>query len=436
MRGPAVRPSAPEPEGARMSSEVLKTLTERRARAWEQCKAVAQEASDNNRNMTAEEEGKWQELNAEVDALDRRRQSIIDGEQRAKDAEDQIERLSGPKARANGHGDGQSVTVNEELRAFLRGERGRSMELGPATDPEARATLTKLFSTTGSALVPTDFYSRLVAHLIETSAMLQAGVTTLNTDGGENIQVPKTTAHSTNAVIVSETSTIPTNEPAFGQVTLGAYKYGALMQVSRELLDDNGVDLEGYLAMQAGRALGNGFGNHLVNGTGTTQPRGVVVDATVGVTGATGAGGAPSPDNLIDLFFSVIAPYRNAASCKWMTKDSSLAAIRKMRDGSGGSATTGAFIWQPGLQPGIPDTILGKPVLTDPFFPATGTTARSIAFGDFSQYFVRLSGGVRFERSDDFAFNTDLVTFRALLRGDGALIDTTGAIRYFVGGAT
>jgi HK97 family phage major capsid protein len=53
-----------------------------------------------------------------------------------------------------------------------------------------------------------------------------------------------------------------------------------------------------------------------------------------------------------------------------------------------------------------------------------------------SQYFVRMAGGVRFERSDDFAFNTDLVTFRALLRADAALVDLTGAVKVFVGAAT
>ncbi len=68
--------------------------------------------------------------------------------------------------------------------------------------------------------------------------------------------------------------------------------------------------------------------------------------------------------------------------------------------------------------------------------PAQVTSAKSILFGDFSQYFVRLVGGVRFERSDDFAFGTDLVTFRAILRGDGTLVDTTGAVKYYQGSAT
>jgi HK97 family phage major capsid protein len=414
-------------------TEQVKRLQERRARLWEELKGVADRAAEENRALEAEEERQWTEGNAELDALDVRIKAIIDGETRAKEQEEAMANLRGPKKPKS---EGESET-SVTLRAFLRGERGRFIELGPQVDdPEARATLSKLFSTTGAATVPTDFYSRLVAHLIETSAVLQAGVTTLNTEGGAAIQIPKTTAHSTNAVIVSETSTIPTNEPAFGQVTLQAFKYGALMQVSRELLDDNGVDLEGYLAMQAGRALGNGIGNHLINGTGTTQPRGVLLDATTGVTGATGVVGVPTPENLIDLFFSVIAPYRQSQSCRWITKDSNLATIRKFRDAAGGTSTTGNFIWQPGLVPGVPDTLLGKPILTDPFVPAFGTTNKAVVFGDFSQYFVRLTGGVRFERSDDFAFSTDLVTFRALLRGDGALVDTTGAVKTFVGGAT
>jgi HK97 family phage major capsid protein len=85
---------------------------------------------------------------------------------------------------------------------------------------------------------------------------------------------------------------------------------------------------------------------------------------------------------------------------------------------------------------GQPDTILGKPVLTDPNVASVGLSAKSVVFGDFSQYFVRLAGGVRFERSDEFAFGNDLVTFRALMRADAALVDLTGAIKVFQGGAS
>jgi HK97 family phage major capsid protein len=58
-----------------------------------------------------------------------------------------------------------------------------------------------------------------------------------------------------------------------------------------------------------------------------------------------------------------------------------------------------------------------------------------VFFGDFAQFFVRLVGPVRFERSDDYQFNTDLVTFRAVIRGDGTLVDRTGACMKFITGA-
>ena len=81
---------------------------------------------------------------------------------------------------------------------------------------------------------------------------------------------------------------LPNRDPTLSSVALGTYKYGFLVQVSAELVRDAGVNLEAYLAREAGQAIGLGLGNHLINGTGTGQPRGVILDATVGATGPTG----------------------------------------------------------------------------------------------------------------------------------------------------
>ena len=96
----------------------------------------------------------------------------------------------------------------------------------------------------------------------------------------------------------------------------------------------------------------------------------------------------------------------------------------------------GRYLWEPSLIVGAPDSILNKPVYTDPYIPATGLAAKSILFGDLAAYFVRVVNGIRFEQSLDYAFNTDLVTFRCLVRGDGILVDQTGAVKHFAGGAT
>ena len=414
-------------------SEIAKKLQARRLNLVSEMRELVDKTVEEARDLDGAETGRFQAMNEEIDRIDLRIKGVLEQEQRAKDAGDAFDGLlSKPKTGPDSgeQRDGQSGT-EVALRKFFAGESGRTFDMKAPGRVDYR-TLSKLSAGAGLNTVPTSFYDRLISHLIEVSGVMQAGPTVLNTASGESLQIPKTTAHSS-AAIVLEAGTIATSEPTFGQVTLGSFKYGDLMQVSRELITDTGVDLEGYLAMQVGRALGNALGTHLVTGAGTTTPRGIVTDATSGVTGSTVAQGAavigaPTADNLIDLQYSVISPYRQSASCNWLMRDATLAVVRKLKD------TTGQYLWQPSLQIGAPDMLLGKPVVTDPFVAAVGSAAKSVVFGDFSQYFVRMVGGLRFERSDDFAFSTDLITYRCLLRADAALVDLTGAVKFLTGG--
>jgi HK97 family phage major capsid protein len=411
-------------------SEIVKRLRERRLNVWNDARALTERAVEENRALSAEEQGQWDAHMGELDNLDTRIKSALDTEQRAKDADDAFNRLEGKPQVAGRQQDNQAAT---ELRAFLRGDQGapRYIDVRPqGTGPIQFRALSKLTTGAGGNTVPTSFYDQLVAHLIEVSGVMQTNPTVLNTNSGETIQIPKTTAHST-AASAAEAATLPSSDPTFGLVSLGAYKFGWTGRVSRELVDDTGVDLEGYLSMQAGRALGNKFGADLVTGTGTAQPTGFMTSVTIGVTGTTtGQSGAPQYADLVDLMYSVIAPYRSSRSCYWIMRDATVGSLRKLRD------TTGQPIWQPSMQIGAPDLLLGKPIVTDPFMPAVATGAQSVAFGDFSQFFVRMVGGIRFERSDDFLFDSDMVAYRAILRGDGALVDLTGAIKSYKGPAT
>jgi len=411
-------------------SEFIKRLQERRAGVWAEAKALLDTAEEQKRELTAEEEQTYQRLNSDLDAIDARAKDYAAAEQRTKDADEAFRALL-DKEPAPEQQRGAADQETQRVRDWLTGASGsRALEIGPSQRmPLDQRTLSKLSAGAGANTVPISFYNQLVQHMIETSGVLAAGPTVLRTATGEQLQIPKTTAHSASASIVAEAGTLSANEPTFGQVSLDAYKYGFLLQVSHELANDTGVDLLGYLAMQAGRALGNGFGVHLVTGDGSSKPNGVLTASTLGKTGSASVAGAPSSDDLIDLYYSVIGPYRQSPSCGWMMKDATLGAVRKIKDGNG------VYVWQPGLTAGAPDTILSKPVYTDPNMPAVALAAKSILFGDFSTYFVREVETVRFERSDDFAFNTDLITYRAILRGDGDQIDTTGAIKHFIGNA-
>jgi HK97 family phage major capsid protein len=407
-----------------MLHALIKRLQEERASLWEQQKALLDTAAAENRELSAEENGQYETRNTRMNEIHTRVKELVDDQQRARESEEAFAALLAAPVAA----ERRDEPKRDELREWLKGESGsRHFDVKPQGPVNFR-TLSKLSATAGLNTVPTSFYDQLIAHLIEVSGIMMAGPTVLNTDSGESLQIPKTTAHGGGA-LVAEAGTIGASDPTFGQVTMSAYKYGVLIQVSNELLTDTAVDLDGYLSMQAGRALGNALGGNLITGTGSSQPAGIVTGATLGVTGAASVVGVPNADNLIDLFFSVIAPYRNSPSCGWLLRDATLAVIRKFKD------TTNQYLWQPSLQVGAPDTILGKPVYTDPFVAATALSAKSVLFGDISQYYVRMVNGLRFERSDDFAFSTDLVTFRCLIRADGVLVDQTGAVKYFQGNA-
>lgn len=408
-----------------MSLKYIQKLQEERANTWEHAKALLDGAFDEGRELTAEENEAYRKMTESLDSRDQMIKQLTADAQRAADAEASVrEFLAKPEDR-------DAPSKDDAMRSWLKGEGSKKFEARserPMGTEDFRA-LSKLTAGAGANTVKTSFYDKLMAHLIEVSGILSAGPTVLNTTSGEQIQIPKTTAHSS-AALTAEAGTISASDPAFGQVPLDAYKYALLLQVSSELITDTSVDLEGYLSMQAGRALGNAFGTHAITGTGSSQPNGVVTAATLGVTGSTAVSGVFTFDNLIDLYHSVIGPYRSSPSCVWLMRDSTVATARKIKD------TTGQYLWQPGLVPGAPDSILGKPLLTDPNVAATGLSAKSVLFGDFSQYFVRFVNGIRFERSDDYAFNSDLITYRAILRADSDLIDTTGAIKYFAGGAS
>jgi HK97 family phage major capsid protein len=416
-------------------SEVAKRLLERRANVFNQAVAVAERAADENRALSAEEEAQWVALNAEVDALDARAKAIADGEKRAKDTEDTFASIAGRPAEPGT--DQRTKNVSDELRAFLIGGPGqpREFEVKPEarTVPTSYRDLSKLTNAAGGFTVPTNFYNKLVEHMIEVSGVLQAGPTVLNTSGGEVLQVPKTLTHTPSPAIVLEAGALLESDGTFGQTSLGAFKYGRLLQVSRELLTDTGVDLEGYLARSIGRALGNAFGSDMILGGGTTAPRGVQLDANAGVTGPVGTTttfGSQGTvgmgfDLLISLYHSVISPYRMSSSCAWLMNDTTASMVRRIK------TTAGDYVWQPSVVVGMPDSILGKPVFIDPFVVSPAASAESIFFGDWSAYFVRYAGGIRFERSDDFAFGNDLVSFRGILRADAALVDLTGAIKSF-----
>lgn len=396
-----------------MSAELNKLNDAYRAAAAE-LRSLSDHVTSEEREFTAEEEQTWQRINAHLDSIGARAEALTEAERRAAEIEAALSQYGAPEAPA-----AAVETDADVLRSMARGER-RSAEF---TKQEARV-LTVGTSSAGGYAVPTNFYGAIVEAMKENSTVLAAEATLLETSHGQPVQVPTAASGSyPTASLVSEGSAIGASDPVLGQTTLNAYKYAFLTQVSSELLADEQVSIVDFLGRRGGEALGNGIGAAFITGTGSSQPTGIAGSA--GFTTVASASGSVAAgfalNDVLTLVHSITRPYRAGAS--FICNDSVVLQLRKLKD------TTGQYLWQPSVQAGQPDLLAGFPVYTDPAM-ATATTngTKGLAFGNWKQgVIVRIAGGVRVESSSDFAFSSDLDTWRFIVRADARIVDAAAA---------
>lgn len=377
---------------------------EARARAWGEAKALLDHAAAEGRDLTAAESEQYDRINADLDE----RTAVIERLQKDMDREARAAEIRVPEAP-------KPSTDEDVLRSLVRGEiRSAKFEKRQMT-------------TSGNGgLVPEGFYAVMQSQMRYTGPWTNedVGYTILNTTSGEDIKVPTQSGFSS-ATATAEAAAFAVSNPTTSSLTLRSGKYGTLITVSRELLEDSGVDIVSFLGQQAGNAIGQIVNEKLAIGTGTVEPNGIVTASAAGKTGSTAVAGAFSADDLIDLVHSVDSAYAGNRAGFQMRR-ATLAALRSLKDGEG------RFIYDP--TQGAQALVLGYPVFENPHVPAIGTSAKSVIFGSMPYYHVRQVGGVEIARSDEAYFVNDLVAFRVAVRVD-ANLSQSAAVKHFVGAA-
>lgn len=264
----------------------------------------------------------------------------------------------------------------------------------------------------GGYLVPDEFEKTLIESLQEENIFRSIAKIITTSSGDRKIPV---VASKGTASWVDEEGLIPESDDAFGQVSIGAYKLATMIKVSEELLNDNVFNLESYIAREFARRIGAKEEEAFFIGDGNGKPTGIFNSTGGAETGVTAASSTVITfDEIMDLFYSLRAPYRKSAV--FVTNDSTVKLIRKLKDANG------QYLWQPSVQAGQPDTILNRPVRTSSYVPTVEATAKTIAFGDFSYYWVADRQGRSFQRLNELYAPTGQVGFRATQRVDGKLI--------------
>jgi HK97 family phage major capsid protein len=390
-------------------SEFIKNQAEVRSNLVAQMREVLDFAAEEKRGLSAEEIQKIDRIEKDIEARDASIATAQRVEERAAQASEAAASFKPATA---------SISNDADLiRAIARGEmRGHEF------NRESRAALVNSDNTSGRDFYSTVFgVARLIGPMLTTSEVI-------NTASGETLTIPTVTAYST-AAVTSAGSAIAESNPTFSSLNLGAFKIGALVSVSNELIADAGFDITAYLAEQLGQSLGYQANSLLTIGTGTVQPTGVATSAGSVVTGGTGVSGSFTYENLIDLQYGIADGARVLPNLGWMMSKTGIAAARKLKDGAGN------YIWTDSAVPGQAATLLGAPLFENPAIAAVATGAKSVLFGHLPSMKVRIAGGIQIAQSADYAFNSDVTTFRGTMRLDSGLTHSTH-IGYFKGAAS
>lgn len=307
-------------------SKILE-LREKRAKAWDAAKAFLDAKRGVDGMLSEEDTAAYDKMEQDVMNLGKEierleRQAAIDAEL--------SKATSTPLTGKPGAKMGKDETKTGRASDEYKGSFWNAMRVKvPA--PSVLNALQEGTDSEGGYLVPDEFERTLVEALEEENVFRTLAHVIKTSSGDRKIPVVATKG---SASWIDEEGVYQDSDDAFSQVSIGAYKLGTMIKVSEELLADSVFDLEAYISKEFARRIGAREEESFFTGDGTGKTLGILANtggAEVGVTAASAT--AITADEVIDLFYSLKAPYRKNAV--WVLNDATVKQIRKLKDGNG-----------------------------------------------------------------------------------------------------
>lgn len=367
--------------------------------------AAAREILDaaGDKPLSAEDEAKWNKIDDEINNLTKR----IEREEQLVALEASLAKPVNSDGKPNIEGEDRNVRPRA-TKAY-RGAFDQFVRLGKnGITSDIVGALQVGTDSEGGYITPEEFETNLIQAMEPLSVMRQIS-SVITTAADRNIPIESTRGAAT---WTAEEAAYTESDPAFNRVVLGAHKLGRIVKVSEELLQDAFFDVESYLVGNFARSFAEAEETAFVTGNGTGKPTGVTTQASAGVTAAGAA--AITADELIDLYHSLKPQYRMSAS--WLFQDATAKLIRKLKDGDS------QYLWQPGLQAGEPDRLLGRPLYVSDGMPAATTGLVSVLFGDFSFYQIADRSGMSMQRLNELYAANGQIGFKGFKRTEGKLL--------------
>jgi len=373
-----------------MTDSFLKRQQELKANLTMQIRDVIDGAETESRGLDQAELTKIDRIEADIESAQRSIEVAESTEARAAEFAEA----------ARGFSPVQEVATDsaEIFRALARGEV-RGHEWLPS---EKRALVSS------ADTVPVEFLDRvydlakLVGPYLETSEVFTR-------DTGSDFRIPVMSGYST-ASEVTEGSAIAESNNTYTSLSLDPKKQAFIVQLSNELVQDAGFDIEANVARQAGIAIG-------------TRANVVIHAAVTAVAGSgvtAGTTNAFTTDDLITLAYSVDGMARMMGA-GYMVNTTTLGFIRRLKDGDN------RYIYNPVV--GEPSTILGMPVYENPAVASIATGAKAVLFGHWESVKVATTG-LQVSVSSDAYFENDVTAYRFVYRLAAGVANGANHIKY------
>lgn len=348
---------------------------------------------------SADIEAKLAEIEAKAAKVDELETKLADAVKRADDFELRISRPGVISAK-----DSRGEIERKAFLGFVR--QGRE-SLGPDEVKSLRVA----DDTAGGYLAPAQFLAELDRNLTLLSPMRSVARVAQTSSG--SIIIPRRTSEMT-CDWVGEMESRSETAPVYGSVEIFVHEVAAYIDVSVKLLEDAAINIEAELARDFAEDFALREGAAFITGSGVKRPEGIMTAAGVDSVNS-GAATSITADGLIGLYYALKAPYRGSAV--WMMNAATLSAVRKLKDGEG------QYLWAPGLQPGQPESLLGRPVVEAPDMPNVGAGTYPIALGDWSTaYRIVDKPAVSLLRDPFTQATSGLVRFHGRKRVGGAVV--------------
>ena len=397
-------------EKAEVSMKSIMDLKNERVARWEQAKAFLEKNRDPKTGLV--NAAAVERFNGMVDIICQ----LADEITRREKMEEMDREIYGGNKVSDAKGMQPAITLDQgglAGNAFASASYTNAfnnMIRGNGNIMEVRAALSVGVNKEGGYTVSDEFDRKLVKKLNDHNVLRRIANVMQTVSGEHKIPIAASTAE---ANWVDEAALIPETSPQFDQISLGANKLAALLLATNAFLRDSMIDVENYVADQFAIALGNKEEAAFINGTGVKQPTGLLHDTDGAGIGAT-AEGVVTFDDVMRLYYSLNSPYRKDAV--FLCNEDLLLNLMLLKDGNGN------YIWQPSMEVGKPDTILGKPIFCSSFMPVMAAGNKVMLFGDFAYYWVADRGRRTFQRLDELFAVKDCTGFKVTERVDGRLI--------------